>query len=202
MNLQGLPKLSARHLWVYIVGRIAIESTNVDARLRALLAVLNGRMDRDALLEAAPPWTTTLTNCKARLNVMPYSEKTRDAILTAINDADAAWNERNRYVHDLLVESIAADDTFHPEATALPGKENRLRVRLARDKKGIAPNAQVVSLGQAVELIHQLVAVGWRLRAAQGHLVGATTWNGLLFGYVTGGWDGSAEWASDDDDDD
>ncbi|WP_138946757.1 hypothetical protein [Plantibacter sp. M259] len=187
---------------MYIVGRIAVESVNVDARLRAVLAALNGRTDRDALLEASPPWTTTLTNLKARLNVMPYSAKSREAILKAISDADAAWNERNRYVHDLLVESIAADDELHPEATASPRREDRLRVRLARDKKRSAPDAQIVSLDQAVELTLQLVAVGWRLRAAQGHLAGTTTWNGLLFGYVTGNWDGSAEWVSDNDDDD
>jgi hypothetical protein len=201
MSLEGLPNLSVHHQWVYVVGRIVVESVNVDARLRALLATLNGRMDRDALREAAPQWSTTLAGCKNHLAQVPFSEKTWAAVMAVVNDADAAWNERNRYVHDLLVETIAADDQPHPDAAAFDGKHPRLRVRLASDRKGGAPDAQVVSLDQAVALVHQLVAVGWRLRGAQGHLAGATTWNDLLFGHVTGDWDGSAGWTSDEDDD-
>ena len=194
--------MSADHQWVYVIGRITIESANVDARLRALLATLNGRVDRDAFLDPASPWTATLTGCKKRLDTMPYSEKTRTAVLGVIADADAAWNERNRYVHDLLVETIVAEDAVHPDATLTPDGHARLRVRLARDKKKVAPDAQVVSLDQAVSFVRQLVAVKWRLQGAQGHLAGRKTWNGLMFGHVTGEWDGNASWISDDDDDD
>jgi len=201
MSLEGLPNLSVHHEWVYVIGRIVVESVNVDAQLRTVLATLNGREGRDAVLEAAPDWSSTLKNCKRLLAVMPYGGKTRSAVLSVLDDADSAWNERNRYVHDLLVETIDIEDDIHPGAPARGGAHPRLRVRLSRDRKQLAPIAQVVSLEQAVTLVYQLVAVGWRLRGVQGHLKGVASWNSVLFGHVTGEWDGSAEWISDDVDD-
>jgi hypothetical protein len=202
VNLEGLPRLSAHHRWVYVVGRIVVESVNMDARLRALLATMRGRTEPDAVLEAAPPWNSSITNCRKLLPGIA-NDTTRTAIATILDEADRAWNERNRYVHDMLIDKIAADDDSYSRAVGSKGEDQRLRRRLARDTKGGAPDAQVVSLDHAVELVQQLVSATWRLQAARGYLAGRTTmWSALLFGHVTGEWDGSAEWVSGKEDED
>lgn len=117
-----------------------------------------------------------------------------------LDEADHAWNEQNRYVRDMLIDKIAADDDSHPTVVGSKGEDQRPRRRLARDKKKGTPAAEVVSLDHAVELAEQLVAATWRLQAARGDLLGRTSmWCPLLFGHVTGVWDGSVESISADD---
>lgn len=202
MNLEGLPHLSARNRWVFVIGRITVESVDMDAKLRELLATLTNRTDRAAILDMSQSWTATVTECKQRLAGVPFHADAQSAIGAVLDDASAAWNQRNRYVHDLLVDKIASDNHESPVVVGSKGHDQRLRLRLSRDKKGNAPDSEIVSLDHAVGLVHQLVAVTWRLRAARGYLAGSTMWNGALFGHVTGDWDGSASWVSDDDNDD
>lgn len=202
MNLEGLPRLSAPNRWVYVVGKIVVESVSMDARLRALLAIMRGQTEPDAALEAAPPWNKSITDCRELLPAIA-DDTTRAAVAAVLGEADHAWNERNRYVHDMLIDKIAADDDSYPTVVGSKGDDQRLRMRLARDKKGGAPAAEVVSLDHAVELVEQIVSATWRLQAARGYLLGRTNmWRPLLFGHVTGVWDGSVEWISVDEDDD
>lgn len=192
--------MSAHHQWVYVVGRIVLESVSMDARLRALLATMRGCMEPDAALGAAPPWNSSMTDCRKLLPGLA-SDTTRAAIATVLDEADRAWNERNRYVHDMLIDKIAVDDDSYPTVVGSTGEHQRLRRRLARDTKGGAPDAQVVSLDHAVKLVEQLVSATWRLQAARGYLAGRTSmWSALLFGHVTGNWDGSADSISGDED--
>ncbi|MDY1003659.1 hypothetical protein [Curtobacterium sp. CFBP9011] len=187
---------------MYVVGKIVVESVSMDARLRALLAVMRGDIEPDAALEAAPAWNKSITDCRELLPSIA-DDTTRTAIAAVLDEADHAWNERNRYVHDMLVDKIAADDESYPTVVGSKGEDQRLRRRLARDKKRGAPAAEVVSLDHAVELVEQLVAATWRLQAARGYLLGRISmWRPLLFGHVTGVWDGSVESISADDDED
>jgi hypothetical protein len=200
VDLEELSRLSARDRWIYVVGRIAVESVNLDGRLRALLAALKGQSGRDALLEAAPAWSQTAADCRKHLGGRALDDRAHAAITVILDGADRAWDERNRYVHDRLVETMQANfDSAPPE---LVREGARLRVRLARDRKRVAPDEELVSLDQAVALVLELVALTWQLRVVENHLGGATAWNGLLFGHDTGCWDGSAEWISGDDDGD
>lgn len=203
MHLEGMPRLSAHNRWVFVVGRITIESVDMDAKLRELLATLTKQKDaRMAILDMRQSWTATLSDCRNLVTQLTSDADAQKAIDAVLDAAADAWDRRNRYVHDLLVDAIHLDDSRSPVVLGRRRPDQRLRVRLSRDKKGGAPDSEVVSLIDAVELVHQLVAVTWRLRAARRYLTGSTTWNGLLFGHVTGHWDGSASWVSDGDDDD
>lgn len=201
MNLEEMPHLTTKERWVYVVGRIAIESVDMDAQLRTLRARLAGETGRDAILAGASAWTKTISSCRALLERSDVEERGRVSIAAVLDAADKAWQQRNRYLHDLLVESIQADEKMAPIVPTYIGNDRRLRRRLSHGK-GDAPNDEIVTLNQAVDLVLELVAIGWRLRAARDYIQGSSKWNDIMFGHVTGNWDGSAVIYDDDDDDD
>lgn len=201
MNLEEMPHLTTRERWVYVIGRIAVEAVGLDAQLRALRTVLAGETGRDATLAGPAAWSATMTACRRHLATFDLDDRSRAAIGSVLDAADTAWQQRNRYLHDLLVDTIQADEENTPVARGRRTGDRRLQRRLSRDPKGLAPNDVIVSLNHAVDLVVEMVAVGWGLRSARGYVEGATMWSDTLFGHFTGNWDGSADFYSDDDGD-
>lgn len=138
-----------------------------------------------------------MRECSDRLSTHDLDDTMRSVIQAALDDAGRAWNYRNRYMHDLLVESIDIDDeppTIQREPRA---EDDRYRLRLARKKN--APEHESVSLDDAINLVYALVAARWRLRAARSFLINhSDVWRGMLVGHLQGGWDGNADWISAD----
>lgn len=199
MEIDELRHMTSADRWVFVRGRIATEAVDMDAALRGVHAALRNRHDRDALLEAKPAWSTTLTQCKAELQTRGLSDEMRDAAVHVLDDAGRMWNERNRYMHDLLVVSIDIDDA-PPVFTEPRAEDDRYLLRLARVND--APESVSVSLDSAIQLVLELVAVTWRLRALRFYLAKESGgWRGMLLGHVEGVWDGTADIVSNDDDD-
>jgi hypothetical protein len=201
VNLEEMRHLTTRDQWVYVVGRIAVEAVDLDAQLRALRTVLAGESGRDATLAGPAAWSVTMAACQRHLATFDLDDRSRAAIGSVLDAADTAWQQRNRYLHDLLVDTIQADEDRAPVAPGRRTGDRRLQRRLSLDPKGLAPNDVIVSLSHAVDLVLEIVAVGWRLRSARGYVEGSTMWSDTLFGHITGNWDGSADFYSDDEDD-
>lgn len=128
-------------------------------------------------------------------------EAIRQAIDSALTDAGNAWNSRNRYMHDLLVETIDIDDEPPTVEVSPRAADDRYRIRLSH-KKG-APAYESVTADDVVELIRDLVAARWRLRAARIFpATGSDVWRGMLTGSVQGEWDGNAGWVGGSDEND
>lgn len=164
-------------------------------------AALNDRDARGVLLTAPEGWSAVLRECTDRLADRDIDETTRQVIIEALRDAGNAWQERNRYMHDLLVDSIDIDD--HPaKIERCPrGENDRYRMRLTR-RKG-APEHVTVSVNDGIELVHALVAARWRLSAARNVLAtGSPVWRGMLLAHVEGSWEGSASWVGPADEED
>jgi hypothetical protein len=201
MELEGLQSWDPSDRWVFLLGRVAEDSVAMDAGLRGVHSALRNRHDREALLSAPESWGATLRECQEMLAARDLDEVVRQAIESALTDAGDAWNSRNRYMHDLLVETIDIDDEPPTVEVSQRAADDRYRIRLAR-KKG-APAYESVTTADVVELIRDLVAARWRLRAARIFLAtGSDVWRGMLTGSVQGEWDGTASWVGGHDEDD
>lgn len=169
----------------------------MDAALRGVHAALRGRDDRDALLDGSAMWGKVIQECRQMLEAFtPLDDEMRNAIRSAIDAATAAWDERNRYMHDLLSARIEGDDD--PATPVEPrAADDRYRLRLARQKN--APEVESVSLDDAITLVESITAAMWRLRAAR-HYLANGSWRSMLLAHVEGDWDGNAGWVTPDED--
>lgn len=201
MELESLQSWDPSDRWVFLLGRVAEDSVAMDAGLRGVHAALRNRHDRESLLSAPASWGATLRECQEMLASRDLDEAIRQAIDSALTDAGNAWNSRNRYMHDLLVETIDIDDEPPTVEVSPRAADDRYRIRLSH-KKG-APAYESVTADDVVELIRDLVAARWRLRAARIFLAtGSDVWRGMLTGSVQGEWDGNAGWVGGSDEND
>ncbi len=169
----------------------------MDAALSGVHAALRDRQDREALLEAPESWGSKMRECNARLSARSVPAPLHAAMEHALQDAALAWYERNRYMHDLLVDRLDVDDA-PPELAETRADDARYRLRLSRKKD--VPESVSVSFDEAVELVCKLVAATWRLRATRYCLSNlSSVWRSMLLGAVEGEWDGTASWVSSSD---
>ncbi|WP_417512548.1 hypothetical protein [Microbacterium sp.] len=196
MDLDQLRKLPASDGWIFMRGRIATEAVNLEAALRGVHAALRGRNDRSALLAAPESWGQLAKKCGELLDAYePLDAAMRESIRAALDDAVAAWRERNRYAHDLLVARLTTDDDpLDPQPPR--AEDERYRLRLAY--RANAPEVESVSLDDATALVAGIVAATWRLRAARSFLADGS-FASMLRNPVEGDWDGNASWWSTDD---
>lgn len=191
MDLEALQQLSHQDRWTFVRGRIAETSVALDAALRGLHAQLRGLDSVEALLAAPQNWTRTLELCQTMTaHVAIGDESVRSAIGRTIDEAAAAYELRNRYMHDLLTTDIGEEEL--PDPTAVKKESGYFLVKLSG--KGKAPSVTNVTLEEAVETVEGLIAATWKLRAARGYLAGQTTWLTALLGELEGEWDGNATW--------
>ncbi|PKI90693.1 hypothetical protein CW368_08390 [Actinomycetales bacterium SN12] len=191
MELKELSALSPGDQWTVVRGRIAEGSVELDAALRGLHAQLRGLDTREALLHAPQNWSTLADQCRTMSACAAIGDREiHAAIAAAIDSASAAYEARNRFMHDLLVADIAEE--FIPDPERIRQQDDRYLLRLV-SKTGV-PGVTVVTLDEAIEVVRRLSAETWRLRAARGYLAGRTTWRSLLLGVVQGEWDGTANW--------
>lgn len=127
----------------------------------------------------------------------PIDDDVRRAIESAFDAAGEAWDERNRYMHDLLTARIEGDDDPAVPAESRAA-DDRYRLRLSRRKD--APEVESVSLDDAIELVESIVAAMWRLRAARQYLTDGS-WRSMLLDHVEGDWEGNASWVGTGEDD-
>lgn len=194
MELSQIESLDHSDQWTVVRGRIAEGSIELDAALRGLHAQLRGLDTREALLAAPQNWANLAGQCRTMSACAPVADRRiHAAIGAAIDSASAAYDERNRFMHDLLVADI--DDELLPDAERIKQEGDRYSLRLV-SKAGV-PGVSVVTLDEAIGVVLTLSAETWRLRAARGYLAGRTTWRSLLLGAVEGEWDGTANWTYD-----
>ncbi|MDQ0894851.1 hypothetical protein [Agromyces ramosus] len=191
MDLEQLAELPLSDQWTFVRGRIAEASVELDAALRGLHAQLRGLDTREALLSASQNWTIVADQCRTMIACAPVPNAAiHSAIGAAVDSAAAAYDERNRYMHDLLAADVA--DELIPDPNRIKQTNDYYLLRLTQ-KAGV-PAVTLVTLGRAIEVVLTLSAETWRLRAARGYLAGQTTWRSLLLGDVEGGWNGTVTW--------
>jgi hypothetical protein len=177
MELEALRTLSAKDQQTFLLGRIASETTRMDAALRLVNAALRGRRDVDAYLDAPNFFSTNIKACRELLKGHPeLDDETRAAVRGTLSASSKAYTRRNRYIHDLLRKDLL--DTSW-ELVPLPRQAES------------APVFETVSFDDMVALVREIVAVTWRLRGAAMYILQGT-WEGMTFGAVDGDWDGSA----------
>lgn len=199
MDLEQLDQLPSADQWTFILGKIAEAAVTLDAALRALHAQLRGLNTREALLSASQNWTLVADQCRTMIACAAVTDRNvHSAISASIDSAAAAYDERNRYMHDLLTADV--DDELLPDANRIRQQGDYYLLRLTR--KANTPAVTLVTLDEARGVVTTLVAASWRLRAARGYLAGQTIWRTLLLGSLEGEWDGTANWTYSGKDDD
>jgi hypothetical protein len=194
MELESLQELAPDDQWTFVRGRIVEASVALDAALRGLHAQLRGLDSVEALLDVPQNWTQAVGECRKMTARHHFDEAPlQTAILRAIDEAAAAYENRNRYMHDLLTKDV--DEELLPDPSMIIEHDGMFLLRLSR-KEG-APNVASVTFSAAVETARAVVAATWKLRAARGYLAGQTTWRTALLGELQGGWGGSATWEYD-----
>jgi hypothetical protein len=177
MELDALRALPITDQQTFLLGRIAGETTRMDAALRLLHAALRGEQDLDAFLDAPNFFTTNAKECRKLTKEHPaIDDGTRSAVLRAVTFAGNHYTRRNRYIHDLLRRDLL-DRSWE-------------LARLSRQGGG-TPASEPVSFEAAVALVRGLVAATWRLRGCALYVLNHS-WEGMALGEVQGEWDGSA----------
>ena len=107
MELEILRTLPARDQQIFLLGRIASETTSMDAALRFVNAALRGERNVDAYLDAPDFFSTNAKECQKLLRDHPeLTVETRAAVLAAVSAGSKAYTRRNRYIHDLLRKDL------------------------------------------------------------------------------------------------
>jgi hypothetical protein len=179
MELETLRTLPAKDQQTFLLGRIASETTSMDAALRLVNAALRGQRNVDAYLDAPDFFSANAKQCRILINKHPnLTDETRKAVLGAVSASSKTYTQRNRYIHDLL-RSDLLDKSWELAS-------------LSRRPEG-ATEFETVSFDDMVGLVRELVTATWRLRASALYILQGT-WEGMTFGAVDGEWDGSANY--------
>lgn len=179
MELETLRALPAKDQQTFLLGRIASETTSMDAALRFVNAALRGQRNVDAYLDAPNFFSTNAKECRKLIKDHPeLTAETRTAVQGAVLAGSKAYTRRNRYIHDLLRRDLL--DTSWELAP------------LSRRPEG-EPEFETVSFDEMVALVREIIAATWRLRGSALYILQGT-WEGMTFGAVDGVWDGSASY--------
>lgn len=177
MELETVKKLPAADQRIFLLGRVAAQTSSLDIALRFVNSALLGHNNVDAYLDAPDNFSNNVRSCsqlaRSRLDL---EESTRAAVLDAIAAADTVYKQRNRYMHDFLRED------FMSQGWEL--------ARLTRQPDETAESVSV-SFEAMVDLILELITVTWRLRGCGLYVLGGQ-WEELALGTVQGHWDGRA----------
>lgn len=177
MELKALRALPVTDQQTFLLGRIAAETTRMDAALRLLHAALRGENEIDAFLDAPKFFTSNAKECqKLTKEHSIIDEETRAAVLHAVTFAGKHYTRRNRYIHDMLRRDLL-DRSWE-------------LAPLSREEEG-SPTSEPVSFENAVALVTGIVAATWRLRGCALYVLNRS-WEGMALGEVEGDWDGSA----------
>lgn len=177
MELDQLRTLPTPDQQVFLLGRIAMETTSMDAALRLVHAALRGQHNIDAFLDAPDYVSTTVKQCKILVrDHETLTPQAREAVLAAVDAAGKAYTRRNRFTHDLL-RSDLLDRSWE-------------LARLTRQPEESA-DFEPTSFQDMVNLVTSLVALKFRLRGCALFVLNGS-WAGMALGEVEGHWDGSA----------
>lgn len=177
MELDQLRTLNISDQQVFLLGRIGMETTSVDAALRLVHAALRGRHDIDAFLDAPNFVSTIVKECRTLVrDHQTLTPQARKAVLSAVNAAGKTYTRRNRFTHDLLRNDLL-DRSWE-------------LARLTRQPEG-HPDFEPTSFQDMVDLVTSLVALKFRLRGCALFVLNGS-WAGMALGQVEGHWDGSA----------
>jgi len=179
MDIEQVRDLSDEDQRVFLLGRVASETTRMDAALRMLHAALRGEHSVDAFLDAPNFVSTLVKECRSLLSAYgELDEGALRAVRRTLTDASAAYSRRNRFMHDMLRADLLTREW------QLAGL-----VRRADGEQPVEPTR----FDNMVGLVCDLVGVTWRVRGAAFY-VHNRSWQGSALGAVTGQWDGSAEY--------
>jgi hypothetical protein len=179
VELHVLRALPVPDQQTFLIGRIAEETTRMDAALRMVHAALRGEHDIDAFLDAPNFFSSSARECKILVKEHPTLDAdTRAAINHSVTFASQCYTRRNRYIHDVLTQDLL-DRSWELS-------------HLSRQPLGV--QAEVVSFDDAVALVTDLVTATWRLRGCAMYALNRG-WGGMAFGEVEGDWDGTASYS-------
>lgn len=172
--VRALPKDDQR---VFLLGRIAMETTSMDAALRFVHAALRAEHGIDAYLDSPNFVSTAIKACRTLLNGRAdLDDDIRAALKRTLGDAARLYARRNRYIHDQL-------------RTDLMNQEWEL-AQLTRSVEG-EHAVESVSFDDAVALVLDLIAVTYRLRGSALYVLSGGR-AGMALGDVEADWAGSA----------
>jgi hypothetical protein len=179
MELELLRALPLKDQQVFLLGRIASETTSMDAALRFLNAALRGQNNVDAHLDAPNFFSTNAKECQKLVRQNPgVDAETREAVLSAVHAGSQAYSRRNRYIHDLLRRDLL-DQSWQ-------------LAPLSRQPES-SPEFEAVSFDDMVALVRELITAKWRLRSCALYVLQGT-WEEMALGAVEGDWDGNASY--------
>jgi hypothetical protein len=177
MKLEKLRALPSADQQIFLLGRIALETSRLDASLRFVHAALSGQNNVDAFLDAPDNFSVNVKKCRQLIdNHQKLDDKARAAVLDAVVAARNVYQRRNRYTHDFLRKNLLDQ-----------GWE---LARLSRQRADM-PEVMAVSFDDMVSLVTELIAATWRLRGCAVYVLSGG-WAGMAFGTVEGEWDGNA----------
>lgn len=177
MKLSMLRALPSADQQIFLLGRIALETSRLDASLRFVHAALSGRNNVDAFLDAPDNFSANVKQCRQLIeNHQTLDAQSRAALLDAVVAARNVYQQRNRYTHDFLRKDVLDQ-----------GWE---LARLSRQRADM-PEVMAVSFDNMVSLATELVAATWRLRGCAVYVL-TGRWAGMALGTVEGDWDGNA----------
>jgi len=171
MELDTLAALPEADQQVFLLGRIAYETTRVDIGLRFVNGALRGEPGVDAYLDAPDNFSDNVKKSTALATKHAgLTDEGRAAVLAAIVAADSVYKRRNRYTHDFIRSSMMSD-----------GWE---LARLERQPDEALAFTEV-SFDEMVDLVLELVAVTWRLRGCGMYVLNGGR-AGMALGVVEG----------------
>jgi hypothetical protein len=178
MEMEKLEALNEKDQQIFLLGRIAFETSSLDIALRFVHGALRGHKDLDAFLDAPDNFSNNVRACTdLAKSHRDLSDELRTAVLAAIAEAAEIYRTRNRYTHDLLRADLM--------------NQGWELARLTRQNHD-TPESIPVSFNDMVDLVLKLVTATWRLRGC-GLYVLSGQWENIALGSVEGRWDGTAE---------
>ncbi|MDD1477896.1 hypothetical protein [Arthrobacter sp. H16F315] len=177
MKLEKLRALAPADQQIFLLGRIALETSRLDASLRFVHAALSGQNNVDAFLDAPDNFSVNVKKCRQLIDThLTLNDQAGAAVLDAVVAARNVYQRRNRYTHDFLRKDLL--------------NQGWELARLSRQCAD-APEVMAVSFDDMVNLVTDLIAATWRLRGCAIYVL-TGGWAGTAFGTVEGQWDGSA----------
>jgi hypothetical protein len=180
MDLESLRALPVKDQQIFLLGRIASETTSMDAALRFVNAALRGQGNVDAYLDAPDFFSTNAKACQKLVKQnSDVDDETRKAVLSAVLAGSKAYSRRNRYIHDLLRRDLLDQSWQLAPLTRQPES---------------SPEFEAVSFDDMVALVLEIVTATWRLRGCALYILQGS-WAEMALGAVEGEWDGKATYA-------
>ena len=183
MELDDVLTLPMADQMTYLRGRILESALSMEAVARYLHVRLDGGSDLDAALDTPQQFQVLARECAERAEACErFSDRARPLAVSAIHEAAALYERRNRFVHDALRQDLVNEQEWERAKLWRPRSE----------KGGPLPEPEPASSQEMVDLVFHLIRTTWRLRGALWCLISSSQEiSPYLTHPFTPQWDGS-----------